>query len=273
NSMDDLELCDDANDGSAINGIVQTFDLESQTPLILGTQSPADFTVTYHLNQADTETGNNPILSPFTNTIRDLQPIFVRVTNNATGCFTNHTSFNVIVNPLPIANFVADLEVCDDNTDGSARNGFSQNIDLESQSSSILGSQDASIYTVTYHRTLADTQAGKNPLISPYSNIIPNRETIFVRVFNANTQCANGISQFDVIVNPEPTFQPPTNLAYCDNDDDGDDTNSIVQNIDLDSKISEILGTSQSPNDFTVTFHASQMDATNGISPVFSPYT
>ncbi len=101
NSMDDLELCDDANDGSAINGIVQTFDLESQTPLILGTQSPADFTVTYHLNQADTETGNNPILSPFTNTIRDLQPIFVRVTNNATGCFTNHTSFNVIVNQAP----------------------------------------------------------------------------------------------------------------------------------------------------------------------------
>jgi len=273
NSVNDLELCDDANDGDSTNGIVQNFDLESQTSLILGTQNPADFTVTYHVNQADTETGNNPITSPFTNTIRDLQTIFVRATNNATGCFTNHTSFNVIVNPLPIANFVEDLEVCDDNADGSARNGFSQSIDLESQSSTILGSQDASIYKVTYHRTLADAQAGNNPLNSPYSNTIPNRETIFVRVFNENTQCANGISQFDVIINPEPTFQTPTNLAYCDTNDDGDDTNGIIQTIDLDSKISEILGNSQSPNDFTVTFHASQMDATNGISPILSPYT
>ena len=273
NPASDLELCDEAIDGDATNGIVQNFDLESQTLVILGTQNPADFTVTYHLNEADTETGNNPISSPFTNTIRDLQTIFVRVTNNATGCFTNHTSFNVIVNPIPIANFVADLEVCDDNADGSARNGFSQSIDLESQTAGILGTQDPTIHTITYHRSLADAQNGNNPLVSPYSNSTPNRETIYVRVLNNNSLCVNGISNFDVIINPEPTFEPPTNLAYCDNDDDGDDTNSIIQNIDLDSKISEILGTSQSPNDFTVTFHASQVNATNGISPIFSPYT
>ncbi|MBG7612307.1 hypothetical protein IU405_08615, partial [Polaribacter sp. BAL334] len=120
-------------DGDGTNGIVQNFDLESQTPLILGTQNPADFTVTYHLNATDSETGNNPISTPFANTTRDSQTIYVRVTNNLTGCYTNHTTFNVIVNPLPIANFVEDLEVCDDNSDGSARNGFSQTIDLESQ--------------------------------------------------------------------------------------------------------------------------------------------
>ncbi|MBG7612155.1 hypothetical protein IU405_07830, partial [Polaribacter sp. BAL334] len=157
--------------------------------------------------------------------------------------------------------------------DGSARNGFSQTIDLESQTAGILGTQDPTIHTITYHRSLADAQNGNNPLVSPYSNIAPNRETIYVRVLNNNSLCVNGISNFDVIINPEPTFEPPTNLAYCDNDDDGDDTNSIIQNIDLDSKISEILGTSQSPNDFTVTFHASQVNATNGISPIFSPYT
>ena len=173
NPASDLELCDEAIDGDATNGIVQNFDLESQTLVILGTQNPADFTVTYHLNEADTETGNNPISTPFTNTIRDLQTIFVRVTNNATGCFTNHTSFNVIVNPIPIANFVADLEVCDDNVDGSARNGFSQSIDLESQTAGILGTQDPTIHTITYHRSLADAQNGNNPLVSPYSNSTP----------------------------------------------------------------------------------------------------
>ena len=35
-----LELCDDLDDGDGFNGIVQTFDLESQTNAILGTQDP-----------------------------------------------------------------------------------------------------------------------------------------------------------------------------------------------------------------------------------------
>ncbi|MFY9241679.1 MAG: IgGFc-binding protein, partial [Polaribacter sp.] len=272
NNVNNLELCDDINDGNATNGIVQSFNLESQTSTILGTQNPADFTVTYHLSAADANAGNNAQTSPFANTTRDSQTIFVRVTNNTTSCFTDHTNFNVVVNPLPIANFVADLEICDDNSDGFARNGFSQTIDLESQTAGILGTQDPSVFSVTYHRSLIDAQAGNNPLISPYSNNTPNRETIFVRVYNANTMCANGISNFDLIVNPEPTFDVVSNLSYCDDDLDGDDTNGIIQNIDLDSQIASLLGVSQDPDDFTVTFHLSQADASNGTSNIISPY-
>ncbi|WP_051605761.1 T9SS type B sorting domain-containing protein [Polaribacter sp. Hel_I_88] len=271
-NVPDLELCDDANDGDGTNGIVQSFDLESQTSLILNGQNPADFTVTYHLSAADANAGNDAQSSPFVNTTRDSQTIFVRVTNTTTGCFTNHTSFNVIVNPIPVANFVEDLEICDDNSDGSARNGFSQAIDLESQTAGILGTQDPNTHTVTYHRSLADAQNGNNPLISPYSNNAPNRETIFVRILNTDTGCANPISNFDVIINAEPVLVVPTNLAYCDNDLDGDDANGIVQNIDLDSKIVEILGTTQNPNDFNVTFHSSQANATSGNDAIISPY-
>ncbi|OBY66791.1 hypothetical protein LPB301_06225, partial [Polaribacter reichenbachii] len=268
----DLELCDDAIDGNATNGIVQYFDLESQTTAILNGQNAADFTVTYHDSETDANAGIDELTSPFENSVRDSQPIYVRVTNNTTGCFTDHTSFNVIVNPVPIANFVNDLEVCDDNSDGSARNGFSQSIDLESQTAGILGAQDPNIHIVTYHRSLADAQSGNLPLVSPYTNNTIDRETIYVRILNTNSMCVNGISNFDVIVNPEPTFETPTNLAYCDDDLDGDDANGIVQNIDLDSKITEILGASQSPNDFWVTFHKSQADATSGNDPVVSPY-
>ena len=46
-----------------------------------------------------------------------------------------------------------------------------------------------------------------------------------------------------------------SNLSYCDDDLDGDDTNGFVQNIDLDSQITEILGPLQDPDDFNVTFH------------------
>jgi len=35
-----------------------------------------------------------------------------------------------------------------------------------------------------------------------------------------------------------------------------------VQNIDLDSQITEILGPLQDPDDFNVTFHETQTDAT-----------
>ena len=275
NPYGDLILCDDGDDGDFVNGIVQTFDLESQTPIILGTQDPLNFTVSYHLTDLDALSGANPIMntSMYENTTPNLQTIYVRVTNNTTGCFTNHTSFDLIVNPLPIANFVDDLEVCDDNTDGSAQNGFSQSFDLELQTAGILGMQDPAQFSVTYHASLADAQAGALPLGSPFSNSVPFSQIIYARVYNSLTGCANGISNFNAIVNPEPTTENASNLSYCDDDSDGDDTNGFVQNIDLDSQITDILGPLQDPDDFNVTFHETQMDATDGTDALSSPYT
>ncbi|MDB9948033.1 T9SS type B sorting domain-containing protein [Flavobacteriaceae bacterium] len=271
----DLELCDDLDDGDGFNGIVQTFNLESQTAAILGTQDPSDFTVTYHNSAADALSGNAPIATPamYENITPNLETIFVRVENNLSGCFTAQTSFDIIVNPLPVANFVEDLEVCDDNTDGSAQNGFSQSFDLELQTAGILGTQDPAQFTVTYHASLADAQAGALPLGSPFSNSVPFSQIIYVRVYNSLTECANGISNFNAIVNPEPTTENASNLSYCDDDLDGDDTNGFVQNIDLDSQITDILGPLQDPDDFNVTFHETQTDATDGTDALSSPYT
>ena len=271
----DLELCDDLDDGDGFNGIVQTFNLESQTAAILGTQDPSDFTVTYHNSAADALSGNAPIATPamYENITPNLETIFVRVENNLSGCFTAQTSFDLIVNPLPVANFVEDLEVCDDNTDGSAQNGFSQSFDLELQTAGILGTQDPTQFTVTYHASLADAQAGALPLGSPFSNSVPFSQIIYARVYNSLTGCANGISNFNAIVNPEPTTENASNLSYCDDDLDGDDTNGFVQNIDLDSQITEILGPLQDPDDFNVTFHETQTDATDGTDALSSPYT
>jgi gliding motility-associated-like protein len=275
NPYGDLILCDDGDDGDFVNGIVQTFDLESQTPIILGTQDPLNFTVSYHLTDLDALSGASPIMntSMYENITPNLQTIYVRVTNNTTGCFTNHTSFDLIVNPLPIANFVDDLEICDDNTDGSAQNGFSQSFDLELQTAGILGTQDPTQFSVTYHASLADAQAGTLPLGSPFSNSVPFSQIIYARVYNSLTGCANGISNFNAIVNPEPTTENASNLSYCDDDSDGDDTNGFVQNIDLDSQITDILGPLQDPDDFNVTFHETQTDATDGTDALSSPYT
>jgi len=273
NPVGDYALCETLDDGDGTNGIIQTFDLESQTATILGTQNPANYTVTYHASAADALNGVANLTSPYTNTTRDRQTIYVRVTGSGAGCFTNHTFFDIVVDPLPVANFVADLEICDDNTDGSARNGFSQNIDLESQTAGILGTQDPTQFTVTYHRDLAEAQAGTNPQISPFSNTTPNRQTIYVRVYNSITQCVNGISNFDVVVNPEPIFDTVSNLSVCDDDADGDDANGFVQDIDLNSQIPDILGPTQDPDDFNVTFHESQAEATSGMNPFANPFS
>jgi gliding motility-associated-like protein len=270
-----LELCDTLDDGDGFNGIVQTFDLESQTLGILGTQNPADFTVTYYTSAANALSGSGSIANTtmYENTTANLETIFVRVENNSSGCFTAQTSFDIIVNPLPVANFVDNLEVCDDNTDGSAQNGFSQSFDLELQTPGILGTQNPTQFSVTYHASLADAQANILPLGSPFSNSVPFSQVIYVRVYNASTQCTNGISNFNAIVNPEPTTQNVSNLSYCDDDTDGDDTNGFVQNIDLDSQILGILGPLQDPDDFTVTFHETQTDASAATDALSSPYT
>ena len=270
-----LILCDNGDDGDFFNGIVQTFNLESQTPIIRGTQDPLNFTVTYHTSDTDALSGANQIINTtmYENIIPNLETIYVRVANNTTGCFTNHTSFDLIVNELPIANFVDDLEVCDDNTDGSAQNGFSQIFDLDLQTDGILGTQDPTQFSVTYHASLTDAQAGILPLGSPFSNSVPFSQIIYARVYNSLTGCANGISNFNAIVNPEPTTENVSNLSFCDDDLDGDDTNGFVQNIDLDSQTTAILGPLQDPDDFTVTFHETQADASAGTDALSSPYT
>ena len=275
NPVNNLELCDDLSDGDGFNGFVQSFDLDAQTTTILGSQSATDFTVTYHTSANDARSGTNAITTTaaYTNISADLQTIFVRVTNNTTACFTDHTTFDLIVNPLPIANPAPNIEVCDDDSDGSAQNGFSQSFDLESQTATILGTQDPSQFSVTYHASLSDAELGILPLGSLFSNTVPNLQTIYVRVFNAATQCANGIATFDVIVNAEPTTENISNLSFCDEDADGDDTNGFVQNIDLDGQINAILGPLQDPANFSVTFHENPSDATAGSSALISPYT
>jgi gliding motility-associated-like protein len=267
NTVPSLELCDDLNDGNSTNGIVQLFDLESQTDAILGTQNPTNYAVSYHLSSVEANSGANPLVSPFTNTIRDTQTIFVRV--EGVGCYTAHTSFDLIVNPLPVANIATPIEVCDDNSDGSATNGFSQSIDLSSRTAEILGIQDPTQFSVSYHVSLANAQSGTFPLTTTgaYSNTTPFRETIYVRVFNSTTQCANGISTFDIIVHPEPNIliTDISNYSLCDNDSDG-----IVESFDFTTKEPEILTNYPvaEHDDFIITYFTSQADAIANVDQI-----
>ena len=56
---------------------------------------------------------------------------------------------------------------------------------LNSKLQGILGTQDPAQFTVTYHASLADAQAGALPLGSPFSNSVPFSQIIYARVYNS----------------------------------------------------------------------------------------
>ncbi|MCH3885428.1 T9SS type B sorting domain-containing protein [Tenacibaculum aquimarinum] len=279
NPDNEYELCDDFVDGDGSNGVIQSFDLESQTAAILGSQDPLAYTVTYHESTADATSGANPLASPYTNITPNRQTIYVRVSGN--GCYYDRYSFDIVVNSLPIANqlnMANTHEVCDNDDDGSATNGFVQNIDLETLTTTILGTQDPTNFTVTYHTSYALAQTGAIPITGMYSNATQGGDTVYVRIVNNTTTCVNDTFNFQVQVNAEPLANPDnlvSNLSECDNDADGDDANGFVQSFDLESQIPDILGdpTVQDEDDFNVTFHLTQADATAGSAPQSSPFT
>lgn len=105
-NLQDLEACDDDFDNFLV------FNLEQQTPIIIGNQNPNNFTVNYF------ETENDALNN--TNTIDDLnynaeneQVLYVRIENSNTNCFsTGH--FNVYINRKPQVD-ITNQVVCIDN--------------------------------------------------------------------------------------------------------------------------------------------------------------
>lgn len=173
NTPNDIEICDDdSNDGLA------SFDLESQTDTVLGTQNPDDFTVTYHLNLTTAESKENPITSLYIGS--NNQQISVRIENNETGCFSL-TDFTLIVNPHP--NIPEPLLECDTNYDASTP------FDLTTAEGDLFATPNPD-NSISYFESVEDLEVDNNPILNPtnYSNI-SNPQTVFIKVYNSVANC------------------------------------------------------------------------------------
>ena len=173
----DLTKCD--ND-LVYNGQTN-FDLNENNAVIIGSQT--NVAVTYHLSQNDATNGINAIDNslPFKNTANP-QTLFARITNNSSGCFST-TTFNLNVYPeilIPNDNF----SQCDDATDGDDTNG-KVTFDLNEVSNSIFN-QNITGLTFEYYKNQSEAISGSSALGQFFTNNIPNEESIFVKVFNAN---------------------------------------------------------------------------------------
>jgi gliding motility-associated-like protein len=245
----DYHICDLDSDGSAI------FDLTSVAPQVFGTINQSTHTITYHtsLNDANGDIGAiiNVMAFPSTG-----QTIWIRVEDNATGCF-DIVTLELIVDPLPLAtqpNY-PQYSLCDV-TLPLAHEEF----DLGSRITSILLNQTG--MNVTFHFSQSDAASDINPLPLLYTNIPPFVQTLWIRVENANTGCFV-LSTMDIRVEPLPTPIPPNEIyAICDNNQDGYGT------FNLNSLTTDIL---QGAN-YTISYHETYDDAQSGNNALLSPY-
>lgn len=252
NAANDIVVCDDAsNDG------FESFDLTSQNAAILGTQTAADNNITFHNSQADADANINAITNPtaYTNSTTGTETIFVRIESaTAADCYDTG-SFELIINETPVANPVADVVVCDD-----VSNDGVDTFVLNTYSTQALLAQDPLLFSVSYHDSQADADAGINPLdINAYVNT-SNPQTIYVRIENVNSTDCAGTTSFDLIINDSPNIVTPPDLVLCD-DISGDG----IESFDLTLNDANILN-GLNPADFTIVY-------SNATGVITSPYT
>ncbi len=248
-----LEVCDDGTpDG------ITLIDLSLKNTEITG--GNPGYTVSYHLTADDAQSGVDALDIPYENESNG-QTVYVRVEDSITGCFDT-TELLLTVEQAPVANAPSPLEFCDPDSDGFGT------FDLTMSDGEITGG-DAGL-EVTYHETSVDAQNGVNAVVSPYSNIVINTQTLYVRVESGTiaTDCAS-FTQLQLVVSPTPQLgaTPPTPLGVCD-DASGD---GIAQ-FDLTVKEEEILQNLDDQTLYTVSYYLSATDANVPQNAILNPF-
>ncbi|OUS01278.1 hypothetical protein A9Q86_05685, partial [Flavobacteriales bacterium 33_180_T64] len=248
NTPPDLTICSTSGTGQ--------FMLTDNDSEILGTQNAADFVISYHLTEQDAIDNINPIASPYTN-VSNPQTIYARIADITQECFAT-TFFDLEFTNLNINTVLTPLEVCDDNNDGFAM------FTLTDANLDVIGTLDDATVSVSYHFSLTEAENGINPLPIPYTNVVINNQTIYVRVqSNLSVDCYN-TTLLDLNVNALPVPIAPTPYEICDDDNDG------FSMFDLTLKEAEILG---GQTGVTVTYHETLIEAIDGVNPQASPYS
>ena len=208
-TLADINICDNDNDG------VWSFDFTVQDTQVLNGQNPATYEVKYFESQSDADANMNEIIGAYLNTINPKE-IFVRIHNIGNPNCYDTTAFFIEVFDTPMANPISNIVECDDDLDGDNTNGQTD-IDLTALVPTVLGAQNPADFTVTFHSSQADADTNNAALASPYYNVTPFSETIFVRIENnANTNCFD-TNSFTYTVNPIPASLDEI-LIQCDED-------------------------------------------------------
>ena len=256
NAIVDITKCDDDNNG---NDGQNNINLAALIPTVLGGQNGTDFPVTFHLNQGDANTGNNPLPASYINATQQ-QTIFFRIENSSfTECFATD-SFVYTVNPIPLS-FNTTLTQCDED---AIVDGFT--IFNLTEANDALTGMNTDVIT-TFHPSLLDAQNETMPLNGNLYSNVTNPEMIYVRVENINTEC---YSVAELVLDVSLTNISDGQLFICD--DDG--TEDGLHEFTLSDADADVL--INAPAGVTLFYYETSNDALleqNPIGPLFTNST
>ncbi|MEC4051118.1 T9SS type B sorting domain-containing protein, partial [Flavobacterium sp. SUN046] len=236
----------------------EAFNLTSQIPTIIGTQTGVS--VTFYPSLLDAQNNTAAITNPaaYVNTPAFVQTLGIRVSaTTSTGCFAIST-MDIRVEPLPVLAPLTALHYCDPNNDGVGV------FDLATLQAT-LAAQYPTYSGFTIHETPTDAITGANPLVSPYNNIDLWNQTVYVHV-NAATAACNAYFPLNLVVDPTPVASIPQPYHVCDNDADG------ISVFNLTTLDTQVLGT-LNPALYTVSYYLTLADAQAGTAAIGSAST
>ncbi|GAA4976715.1 hypothetical protein GCM10023315_29450 [Algibacter aquimarinus] len=205
------------------------------------------------INENDGLDNSNAIPDP-QNFISNSKTVYIKVANTLTGCFSV-IPLQLIVNLPPLTNTIGTIEICDNETDS---------YDLTQIDTLIV--DDISTVNISYHNTFDDANNNTAPIGNTF-NYTSNNHMIYIRVSDISSGCPIVVS-FELQINPNPIANTPPGLFYCDNN--ADETDALLFN--LTDRDNIILGATQSPSQFSLSYYASNEDAENKTDPLNNSY-
>ena len=250
NPISDYQICDNNSDGDDTNGLV-TFNLPTKNNEVLNGQTGVN--VTYHA------TLQNAIdnVSPLTNYYSNSQLVYVRLTNSTTNCFAT-TSFNLVVNPLPLVNLVVDLKQCDTDTDAIT--------DFNLTFANLLISNDTTL-GYSYYTTQLNAQNNTSPITNITDYTSANNGVVWAIATNSSG-CKSRIVRINLIVS---TTNPVTNYTIPECDvyiDINDPSNDGFDYFNLNTATTFILNQFPVTQNLQVSYYENEADATAGLNSI-----
>uniref|UniRef100_UPI0025BD449D choice-of-anchor L domain-containing protein n=1 Tax=Flavobacterium sp. UBA7682 TaxID=1946560 RepID=UPI0025BD449D len=248
--ISDYELCDYNSTGDEI----EVFTLNSMDTEIANGQT--NVTISYYLTQGDAQTQTGPLPNSYPN-ISNPQQIWINISDNVTGCDAV-SSFNLVVNPLPIATTPEPIFQCSNGATTQAEFDLTIN-------EGVVTAGNTSLVTVTYYTALLAAQNATSPITTPDTYIGTDNEIVYIRVEDNVTGCYATTTQL-LRVTQGPIAITPQALHYCDPNNDG------FGFFDLESASTEIAGGIWPLLGVSITYHETETDALLGANPKPSPY-
>ncbi len=238
------EICDDDSDGDYSNG--QTFiDLSQFDSSLLNGQNDPNFSVSYHSQLADAESGANPLPINYYNLTPFNEIIYVRIQNDLNSVCYDTTDIEVTINPKPDA-FNATLFQCDEDGIPEGITLFNLN---EAKNDLTSGTADIS---TKFYSSLSDAENSINEISGDAFYNWSNPQIIYVQVINENSGCFN-ISELTLEVSV--TNANDSIIEVCD--DDGIEDGFYTFNLnDIEGDILNGL-----PNGLSVKYYETYEDA------------